>query len=121
MCLTRAIFGYPGGKVVIEVTAGRVPRLSVCFPQHLMKARCGKTGGDLGAPRTGVGGLREASQAHYWVRAMAASEMVPDRWQLGTGGRKPVAFGGTSAGFSEACAVSVLFCSNFPVSILGWL
>lgn len=46
---------------------------------------------------------------------MAASETVPDRWQLGTGGRKPVAFGGTSVGFSEACAVSVLFYSNFPV------
>lgn len=58
--------------------------------------------------------LGEASQVCYWVRAMAASEAVPVRWQLGTGGRKPMAFRGTSVGFSEACAVSVLFYSNFP-------
>lgn len=45
---------------------------------------------------------------------MSASEIVPNRWQLGIGGRKPVAFSGTSVGFSEASAVSVLFFSNFP-------
>lgn len=96
----KGLLCYSGGEAAGEVPEGRGPTSSLLSTSP----GCERRGGYLfGA---GVGGPGGPLQTPLLCRSRwLPPECGPVRWGLGAAGGKPVAFGGTSVGVSEASVV----------------